>query len=420
MNLSRKGAGLLALSTAAATAVALVPQTGEATLSPPQASSSVVAARAATSFGLGGFAYGSLVSGGSLPANSGRTSLAVLGCTRQTGVSDTNTLASIDLGTGLGTVSGMRSVTKTYRASNGSVNVRSVNSIAQVGSDTSALQINGIHTMARTWHDASGFHRTSRTTIGDVFSLGVLQSRVGNVITIPGVATLTLNSRKGSATTHGASMEVNAVTVDVTATNTKAVLGHAGANIRDGLVTGLLGGVGIAAKGSALKGVVKTGQVARQPLRCQGTNGVWHTNKTIGVDAPNVIHLGVATGSARGDQIDRTHGYAQTRGHVARAAIGSSHNLVIKGVVGAANVTKSGANLVKTTRGTHILSITFKGRTLRIPTAGHTTSVGGLAVLSVPKVSKTKYGISVVALRVTLTGTLATLDLGVAKASIRP
>lgn len=415
MHFSRQGAGFVALSTVVAATLTLLPQTSGATTS-----ASAPSAVSTTNYGFAGTAFGTRVRGGSIPANSGRTALAVLGCTRRTGVSDSNSLPSVNLGTGLGTVHGIHSVVRTYRKANGSVNVRSVNNIVQVGATNSLLRIDGIHTVARAWHDARGFHRSSRTTVGGVFSLGIRQNRVGNTINIPGVATLTLNSARGSKSPHGAFVSVNGVIVKVAATGTTAVLGHASARINDGLVTGVLGGVGIAAKGSVLNGFVRTGQVARQPLPCQGTNGVWRNNTTVGVNVPNVVHFGVATGSARGDQISRTSGYAQTRGKVARAAIGNSRNLVVRGVVGAANVRKSGGNLTKTARGTHILSITFNGRTVRIPTRGNPVHVGKLAVLSVPRVSRSRYGISVVALRVNLTNTLATLDLGVARASIRP
>ncbi|MBA2560121.1 MAG: hypothetical protein H0V07_09585, partial [Propionibacteriales bacterium] len=311
-------------------------------------------------------------------------------------------------------------VVKTYRGNNGSVNVRSVNTIAQVGTDTSALQIKGIRTVAHVWHNARGFHRSSRTTVGGVFSHGIRQTRVGNTIAIPGVATLTLDRTRGSKTAHRASMSVNGVTVDVALSSTTAVLSHASARIDDGLVAGVLGGVGIAANGSVLKGFVKTGQVARQPLPCQGTNGVWRRNTTVGANVPDVLHVGAATGSARGDQISRTSGYAQTRGKIARAALGSTRNLVVKGVVGAANVRKSGSRLVKTSKGTHIASITFRGRSVRIPTLGNPVTVGNLAVLSVPRVTRTRHAISVVALRVNLLNTRATLNLGLARASIRP
>jgi hypothetical protein len=408
MGLSKTSAGLIALSTVAAAALTLVPQTGSASTLSRHAG-------ATTNFGFFGQAFGSRVSGGTLPANSGRTALAILGCSRATGLSDANTLANVNLGSL--TAHGIKSQTATYRG-NGSVNVRSVNTIANVGHSGDALEIRGIKSVARTWHNASGFHRSARTTIGSVHSLGVVIPITGNVVDVPGVATLTLNGRRGSAGAHGASMIATAVTVDLDATTSKVVLGNASAKISDGFVTGILAGQGIAAKGSVLNGAGTTGRVARQPLNCRGTNGQWKTNNSVALNVPNSVHLGAASGSARGKQVDRRHGYAQTRGSVARATLGSG-NLVIKGIVGAANVTKAGTKLVKSAKGTHILSIVFNGRNVRIPTTGHPVTVGNLAVLSVPRVHKTRLGISVVALRVDLLSTTASLDLGVAKASIR-
>ncbi|MBA2560214.1 MAG: hypothetical protein H0V07_10075, partial [Propionibacteriales bacterium] len=73
----------------------------------PTAGALAAKAPATTNYGFAGQAYGTKVRGGSLPANSGRTAVAVLGCTRRTGVSDANSLARVGLGQGLGTVHGI-------------------------------------------------------------------------------------------------------------------------------------------------------------------------------------------------------------------------------------------------------------------------------------------------------------------------
>ena len=423
MRFTRKGAGLVAVSTVAATALTLVPQASNAVTS-GQASATAQAA-AVTNFGLSGSAYGSRVTGGGLPANSGRTALAFVACTRETGRSDKNTLGTVDLGN-LATANVIESRTRTYRGSNGSVNVKSTNTIGDVTfpgvgvGGVGDLELTGVRSTARAWHDAKGFHSQGRTSVTGITLNGVPVLKRKGVIDL-GLVTLTFGDRQGSEGPHGASMTARAVQVDVELTDTTVVLGNARAKISDGFVTGILGGVGIAAQGSLLDGVVKTGRVARQPLPCQGTNGVWRTNKTAGVTVSQLVHLGAATGSARGEQRDRRHGYAQTRGRVARATVGASNQLLIKGVIGAANVTKQGDKLVKSAKGTEIVSITFRGDRLRVPTAGHPVKAGNLAVLSAPKVDRSKYGISVVALRVkVLSGTVGTIDLGIAKASIKP
>ncbi|HEV8176483.1 MAG TPA: choice-of-anchor P family protein, partial [Gemmatimonadales bacterium] len=166
---------------------------------------------------------------------------------------------------------------------------------------------------------------------------------------------------------------------------------------------------------------VRTGYVARQPLPCQGTSGITRTNDTAGVDKTLLgIAAGAASGTARGDQTSATSAYAQTKGRIARAEVGVNRSLVIEGVVGAANVRRDGAQLTKTSTGTRIASITLNGRTVRVPTAGNPVTVGQLATLSAPTVKRTQYGISVVALHVDFLDSTVTLNLGIAKASIRP
>lgn len=426
MGIIKKGAGLVAVSTMAATALTLVPQTSTAASSTAQAST--VASAAVTNFGFVGSAYGSRVRGGDLPANSGRTALAVIGCTRETGRLDRNTLATVNLGN-LATVNGIESKTRTYRRG-GSVNVKSTNKIARVrfgnadglnlGND---LVLEGVRSTARAWHDANGFHRKGGSSLARILFAGIEVPITGNLVDVPGVATITLSDRSGSKSRMGASISVKAVKVDLDLTDSNVTLGVANAKIMNGFRTGVLGGVGIAAKGSLVDGLVRTGRVARQPLPCRGTNGEWRTNRTAGVTVNGLVHLGAATASARGNQRSRTSGYAQTRGRVARATVGGNDGLVIKGVVGGANVTKKGDKLVKTAKGTRILSITFNGRDRNSPTLGNPVRIGNLAVLTAPRVKKTRFGISVVSLRIELLRGIdagSTVDLGIAKASIKP
>ncbi|MGI8675839.1 MAG: choice-of-anchor P family protein, partial [Nocardioidaceae bacterium] len=247
MGFSRKGAGLVAVTALSASALTLVPPaSGAATTTQ---SSSAAGASAVTNYGLFGQAFGSRVRGGDLQANSGRTALAFIGCTRETGRTDTNSLVTANLG--IATANGIDSRTRTYRGRNGSVNVKSVNTIADVtfenadglgvGND---LVLEGVRSTARTWHDANGFHRSGRSSLANISFLGVNYSTTGNLVNIPGVATITLSDRDGSKSRNGATMTVRAAVVDLALSDTKVTLGVASARIQDGFVTGVLGGVG--------------------------------------------------------------------------------------------------------------------------------------------------------------------------------
>ncbi len=191
----------------------------------------------------------------------------------------------------------------------------------------------------------------------------------------------------------------------------------------------VLGGFGRAAEGGALSGTVKIGKLGNQPLPCRGTNGDWLTKKVAGVtfspSPAHVIHIGAATGSARGNVRNATHGYGQTRGRVGRATIGpKGAALVIKGVRAAANVVKRrGQPLAKTGR-THVVSIKdqLTGETFDVPGPGRSISIRGLAVIHGGKVTKTQHGVKAVALRLKVfpgTALKTHLKLGIAKATFK-
>lgn len=402
----------------AAAGLVLAPQAGAAAQAPTTAQAP--AGTRVTDFGMEGSAYGTRARGGAVPANSGRTAWAYLGCTRLAGLDRLNNLAGVNLD-GL-QVDGIDSSARTYRR-NGALHSKAVNEI--VSAQLGTLQINGIRAVSDTWHNASGFHSTATATIADITVGGVPMNldnvSNGDVVDIPGLATLTFFNERSAAGPHSARSTVRTLKIEITATGTSVLLGNTFAKIRDGFATGILGGQGRSVDGSALDDAATTGKAAVQPLPCQGTDGEWITNLSAGVTVPDLVHIGAATASARGNQRDRTHGYAQTRGRVARVTLGPDNDLVIKGVVGAANVTKRGDELVKSAKGTHVLSITFQGDEMALPTPGDPTKIPGLAIITTPRVDKTKTSITVVALRVELLpGTNTILNLGRARATLRP
>ncbi|MGI8614432.1 MAG: choice-of-anchor P family protein, partial [Nocardioidaceae bacterium] len=192
--------------------------------------------------------------------------------------------------------------------------------------------------------------------------------------------------------------------------------------INNQIVAGIMSGYGRAATFQALD-TVRSGKVAVQPLNCEGTNGKWITNSTADYNPTGRVDLQAASGSARGDVIDRTHVYAKTRGTIAKAVLG---NLVIKGIRGQANVTRSGSKLTKTDKGTRLLSITNNGNTRPLPNPGQTIRIAGIGTLTFDKVNKGKYGLKVTAVQIkVLPGKFgdpdgATINLGEAYARISP
>jgi len=378
-----------------------------------------------TNFGMRASAFGTRVKGGDVPANSGRTALAYLGCTKLAGRHMHNHLAQVRPGD-TGDVEGIDSVVKTYRK-DGGVHVRAVNKVASAEFSDGAgntLKINGMKAVAHSWHDATGFHRATSSRIASIELNGeVLPVPAEGDSLVTPVATVTVLSDRGKAGPHQAKAEARVVKLELHPSGTVVLIGASFTQIMDRVPTGILGGQGRAADGSVFDGTATTGKIPVQVLPCRGTNGNWLTNKTAGVTVPDVAHLGAMTASARGNQRDLSHGYGQTRGRVARATLGPDQDLVIKGVVGAANVKKRGDRLIKTIKGTTVGSITFQGQEQAFPTQQDPLEFPGLAILYAPIVDKTKYGIKVIAMKVTLfpgTGGETELNLGRARAKLKP
>ena len=431
MGTSRRGAVFVAASAMTATVLALVPQTGSAVTAAQAGAGD--SGQVVTNFGMQASAFGTRVKGGDVPASSGRSAWAYLGCTKLAGVGRGNHLVGIRPGD-TGNVRGIDSSVGTYRR-DGAVHSRAVNKIAsaEFSNQSGSLTINGLKAVADTWHDDRGFHRSGSIRFLSIAAESNGQPvpvpddpREGQVVTIPGLATLTFFADGGRVSAHSAKAVVTALKVELIPTDTVVLLGNASAMIQDDVPTGILAGQGRAVDGSAFDGTVTTGKVPVQPLTCAGTDGEWVTNSTADVDIAGVAHLRALSASARGEQLDRSHGYGRTLGRVGQATLTlpTGQELVIEAVVGQANVRKNGDKLVRDIKGTRIGSITLDGLTQALPTPGDPLVIAGLVKVSAPIVEKTRYGIRMIAAPVTLfpgpDGGELVLNLGRARASLTP
>ncbi len=93
--------------------------------------------------------------------------------------------------------------------------------------------------------------------------------------------------------------------------------------------------------------------------------------------------------------------------------------VVVRGIVASANVWREGSKVRRNTDGTAIGSITANGEEQDIPDPGETLEIPGVATFQTVITDRTRNGISVTALRVTLLdGTGAVIDLGQAELKI--
>ena len=425
------------------------------------------AATSVTPFGFAASAYGTRVTSPQPALSSGRTAWSYLSCTKLAGKRVNNHLASADAPSGnplvsIGTVDTDNS---TYRQPArrivGTVSHSTIASVTLRGATVAGLpgpvlQLDGLTTEARAWSRAGVFGSSTRLGAGDISLTGVaptvggplgdllhgvdqgidgvvdaLQAN-GGAIEVPGLGVLRLgdeSTRRGklSASATASSLKVTLYGQDLSnpGDDSTMVIGHSWAQINRGVTAGPMAGGGTALSASLLDGTITTGNVAVQPLPCQGTGGQVRTNPTASLDllGLGLFEVGALQSRSYGVQRRDRSGTAWTEGQVASVAVGSGSNrLEITGITGRANVSKSRRGRISTsTQGTEVASITVGG-TARDVAPGETLTVPGVAQVELGRTTRSPRGISVTAVRITLLADSAgqsVINLGSAKAFIR-
>ena len=156
-----------------------------------------------------------------------------------------------------------------------------------------------------------------------------------------------------------------------------------------------------------------------QPLACQGTQGAWHTNNTANIDTPGLSLTGLSA-RARGRQHDVFNAYGQTQGRVGKVNIGNGE-IVVRGVIASARVTKTRGKLSRTAKDTTVTSLSVRGHKRRIPARGTTITIPGIAKVTGETIHKLRYGLDVTAVKVVLLNKPnSTLIIGHAVTHLRP
>lgn len=409
---------------------------------PAQAGTSV------TDFGLQATAYGTSVHGGDLPATSGKSAMSWISCTRKAGLKASNHVAEANLGDGAIRVGAVTSANRTWKNSNG-VHVGSTNEIASVtigdpDALEGALEIKSLKTNAHAWHNGKGYHAKTKTTGFLVATAGTLpietdikdlplvqlpgeKFRVplpdsGQYLTIPGVVTLTSDWTHNRATNTFGHASVNGLRVDLEASDSMVIVGRAWGRISGDVRAGVMGGRAFGSQASLLDGTATSGQSAVKPLPCPGTGGVWKSRSTASVTIPATASLGVTRSEVYGKQNTNRSAAAKTRSTVASATLGDG-DVVLEAIKAQANVHKSRTGkLTKNGKGTSPGTITINGNTTALPING-TYDLGALGTIDTNEVTRSKRGIRVTAVKVTLlNGTAAdsVLLLGNAWTTIKP
>jgi hypothetical protein len=244
-------------------------------------------------------AYGSRINLGGV-VSSGPTALATLGCTTQAGLDHTNSAASVVL-PGAGSVGAINDeVSTTANSTNAQSNAAAVNLGGGV------VTADAVTATATASKGGAGFATNGDTTVLNLVVAGTpISAPVPNtVVPLPGIGTLTVNEQISHVTNSSASMIVNALHIRLGASNplglpagANIVVGHARA-VLQAKQAPFLDGMAYASQINAT--VASAGKSALVRMPCHGTDGVVHTNTTVGVAVPLVLTTGTATSTATG------------------------------------------------------------------------------------------------------------------------
>lgn len=432
----------LALGAAVATATA-----GTLVLAPAAQAKSI------TDYGFSGRAYGTKAAVESASVESGRTVPAYLGCTRMAGVQRSNGLVSTSAGEGAGlSLEGVDNDAWSYRSVK-RVGTKSRSKVAKVVLGDPAGPHIAISALTTTSH-AYADRRTGKFGSGSTFTSGPIDLATGTPLDeidgginellgeiasagaegyeVPGLGVLRFGGKRNFVRTGMANAAATALVVKLYGADTVegggddifVKVGKSRSTILRNLVAGVMRGKAVPVNPRTLvDDLVTVGRVVDNPLPCQGTGGNIRKESAAALDLGNAGALAAdgLAGRVWGVQRRDRSAKAWTEGTVASLNLGGGE-VVVKGIRGRATVATSprGAIVQRSIKGSQIGSLTIGGEEHALPKPGDAPiEIEGLAKLEFFKTARTKRGLQVAALRVTLLdGTGAVIDLGQARTFI--
>ncbi len=379
-----------------------------------------------TDFGMTATSYGTRVIGGPLPVDSSQTASMSLSCTNKSGINKRNYIANANLEPL--TVRGVTSRTWTQKVG-GTVSSYASHDIAHLNifdSKLGSLDINGLSSQSRAYHDSKGFHASISSKIASITftptggkPVGLTIPTVGKPLTVVGLLRLSIGVGRTPSNASGAEAVTSVIDLRVfpnTPNEVKAIVGQTKATIGDGIKSGLFYGNAVGAQASVLGDLVSVGQTPVQFMPCKGTEGKPVVKTVAGVNIPPLLEVSGLHAGVKGSQSNKK-ATGTAVGHVATVDIGNGA-LVINGIVGVATVTREGGKVTRSSAGTKVLEVVLNGSPTSIPI--EQIDLDGLVELEENVIKQTNNGLEVVALRIhLLDGSLAVIDLGTAVVGIK-
>ncbi len=375
--------------------------------------------------------FGTIVNASDVRLRSARTAYSLIGCTKRSGLNNTNNIAAADLN-GQVRVGAVTTAQTTGITAAGTTYVRSTTTIASInlGSDEAGIQIRGLRGVSTAYAGKSGkLNANSTFTFTDLGPIGgqelpeplnhpadiILQELAkSGPITIPGFGVIKLGQvakavGRDIARSGSIGLEFRMFGADQTsgtADDSNVLIGRSYARITRSATYGVFSGGSWGLDASLLDGSVVLGRNAFIPLQCEGTRGRVRTDAVAGLNlggADQLIVSGVREQVYGLQDARKRGGRGWSRSTIAAVDLGGGQ-LKISAIDAYARVFRSSSNRLYRAHVQTIGSMTVNGEEHAIPDPGQAIEIPGLARIEVPKPVITKYGIDVTGLRITLLG----------------
>lgn len=262
---------------------------------------------AATELGYSGAAFGTEVSVAST-VTSGRSALATLGCTDETGVTHTNSVASVTvppvLSSGTVTTSAASEQTAAGPASSSSATTEGASLLQGLVAATAVQSVSTTtrdHSTHKLATSAAGTQFLA-LTVGGVPISGTPQPNTK--IALPGVGYVELNQQTSHVFSGRAGLTVIGIHVFVTLSTplapvgTQIIVSEAQSSL-GGPVRGLLDGTSYGASANVSNTVI-AGRQFPESLGCLGTGGATRSNTGVSIGIPGILDSGTVADTVHG------------------------------------------------------------------------------------------------------------------------
>ena len=397
------------------------------------------AALTETSFGMFANGFGTRVTGGKLPANSGDLGYQTVGCTRKAGHDVSNNTAGAKV-PGLGKIGATETRQRTIKSGK-TVKVVSDHKIANVVLNNSKLgkvTVEGLSSRSQAWWDGAGFKADATSDIARVIfdPAGPGPKHELKVpgrdkpLIIPGIAPIGLGNTTERTKSDGAMSYANGIYIKLHGSDSEVIVGRSRADINGKVFSGVFGGFGAAVDASALGGKVEVGKNPLTNVVCTGTKGKELSKSLAGVplgDAGSIVKVkGLSSGQRSSQTKTSATGYSY--GEVANVNIGKGA-IRVEAIRAQANAKYTkGKGTSTSTSGTKFGDIYIQDKKVsleQLRTALSRVDIPGLLKIETNVVTnRSKKLIEVVALRLTLLdateGTKSYVNIGHARFAVNP